>query len=296
MQTDNYDRNQEELLVSRITDIVETKIASHESRRFRNLYIVISFVSFIGVGVITQLVDFYATKAVESKLHEAKEELDSAKTFAQLLALATKLDLSDSFTHNDRDTIVVLLEKAKNNSKLRSEPAFVSLLEKIIDSFYQSDNSIQVLKVSSMFSEECLSNPGIATTLLQFFGRTYLSETDVDSKHANEIYDYLRQYILALSTNFKGATTAFSILAEFKKNKEIVIESTKSTLKSLNSLNQEQKELFSRTLKVLSNPDRLSKEITPETIRIAHLTNNFINSFTLELSQINGLILPVNLE
>lgn len=282
---EDHNRDLEELLESRITENVERKITEDESRRLRNFYIIVGFISFIGIGVISQLVDFYATKAVESKLGEATEELDSAKIFAQLLALATTLDLSSSFTHTDRDTIVALLEKAQNKS-LRSEPAFTSLLEKIIDSIAASNNPLHLLKIVSMYQEECQRTAGIAQTLLQHFGRAYLAEIDPDSTFPVDNYSNLKRYIFALQgTGANGAAAAFSILADYKKNEEIARDSIRVSLASMIMLDQDQKETFKKVIRTLSDPARMAQRPTPETIRIAQFTSNFVNTFKDDLFQ-----------
>lgn len=283
---ENHDKEFEELLISRVTDSVEAKIAGQESRRFRTLYVIIGLVSFVGIGVVAQLVDFYATKAVETKLHEATQELNSAKTFAQLMSLATKLDLSDSFTHTDRDTVITLLESAKDNPKLRSEPAFESLLEKIVDSFSASDNPMHVSKIVDMYNDECFLNPGIALTLLIHYGRSYLANTDINSKIAKDDYDKLSKAINALSGERKGITSAFAVLSEFKKNGEKGNEAIKSILDSLESLSDEDKKHFVLAIEESSDPSQMAKRPTPEILRVAKVTNGFINVYKKELSTI----------
>jgi hypothetical protein len=232
------------------------------------------------------LVDFHATKAIESKLSKAQEELDSAKIFAQLLTLATTLDISKSYTNTDRDTALTLLEQAQGKN-FRSEPAFTSLLEKIIDSFAASNNHMQLLKLVKMYEKESLNSPGIATTLVQHFGRAYLAETDNDNASAIENYDYLSKFTIALQgTNAKAIAEALSILAEYKKNKEIARDSIRIKLESIQqSFLPDEKEMFIAIIKNHTDPIEMGSKKTPELIRIAHFTNIFIATFKDDLLQ-----------
>lgn len=287
---ETHDKEFEELLVARVTDRVETGILEQESKRFRNLYIIVGFASFIGFGVVSQLVDFYATRAIESKLEEAKQELDSAKMFAQLLALATKLDLSDSFTRSDRDTVVVLLERAKGNTALRSEPAFASLLLKIIDSLASSDNPMHVSKIASLYPDECSQNPEIAITLLQHYGRAYLSEVNVADKAAAENLTRLGTYIRALSGHdAKGAAAGFQVLSEFKRNGMNRTKSLDELIASLSVLQGEDKKQFATVILGSTDPERMAKRPTPEILRVAGVARKFIESYRSEVEPIlNG--------
>ncbi|KNC67857.1 hypothetical protein [Pseudoalteromonas ardens] len=273
--------------VKKASEIIESKISERESKRFRNMYLVVGFVSFIGIGVITQLVDFYATKAVDSKLSEARQELESAKIFSQLLALATKLDLSDSFTHTDRDTVITLLKLAQNNQQLSSEPAFISLLEKILDSLSSSNNSMHVSNIFTMYEDECLSTPGITITLVQHFGREYLASVDVTNELSKNTLENLNKNINALmSQGAEGLAYAFQVLSQFKMGNRKPDNNLISIIKSLEALETEKKERFFTVLYMMSDPTKMARSLTPELIRVSELTKGFLEAYGPQLNAV----------
>lgn len=268
--------------VAKATEQVETKILERESRRSKNMYIVVGFVSFIGMGVITQLVDFYASEAVDDKLSEARQELESAKIFSQLMAFATNLHLSDSVSHNDRDTVVALLKTAQTNETLRKEVAFIALLEKIIDSISAIRDSLHTRMIFEMYESECLSNYGISYTLIHHFGWTYLASVDIESLPSKRVLGHLDKTIFSMmSLDGKGIAYAYQLLSTYKKSGEILDSEVTKVILSLDALNDDERQAFLRTLETLAN-----LKGTPEDVRVANVVEKFINDYQTPLSKL----------
>ncbi len=266
---------------------VENRISARESRRYRTIYLIVGFVSFIGIGVITQLVDFYANRAVDNKLTQATQELETAKVFSQLMALATKLDVSPSFTKNDRDTVIMLLTTASKNDKLRNEPAFAALLEMIVDSLSASHNPMQISTIFDMYEFECLHNEGIAITLVQHYGREFLAALDVVSAISVSDYASLQKMIDALkSHNAKGAAYAFQVLGEFKKDQDASKAPILSTLNSLKSLDGESYMQFLKIINEWQDVENMARQSTPELERVAEVVASFNERYAVELDEL----------
>lgn len=273
--------------IHEIVEEVEKRTSERETRRFRLLYVLVGLVSFIGVGVLTQLVDFYATKAVEQRLENAKKEYESAKVFAQLLSLATKLDVSDSFSNTDREAIMRLLGTAKDNKQLRSEPAFDALFEKIIDSFSASDNASYVSKIYDDFTVECLRIPGVVQTLIQHYGRQLAGLEDIHSDSAKrEIRRFEEIYAVSNDMKLQGAGAFMSSLLKFRLADSKQSTDLRKLLSSYRELPSEQAKQFARFMKQFADPMRLAKRKTPTNVRIAELTQSFVKTYADELAPI----------
>lgn len=271
-------------VTSQVMETLDERIAQREGKRFRNLYIIVGLVSFLGIGVITQLVDFYATKAVDSKLSDVRKEFDSAKSFSQLLSLATKLDLSDSFSNTDRDTVVLLLERSRDNDALISEPAFIALLEKILDSFAASDNAMQVSQIFDSYEQQCLMNPGITATLVQHYGREYLASENPNDPQSKKNYERLLKVIDAINThNARDVGALFYVLSAYKKNNQEPRDEIKSLLQSYTAFDSDKRSRFKALLDQLSDPSALARNPTPSILRISAVAKKFSEDFKMEI-------------
>lgn len=281
------DQDQADVLVLKAVEQVEERISQRESRRFRSLYALVGIVSFVGIGVIAQLVDFYATKAVDSRIERSKQEYESAKAFAQLLALATKLDISTSFSHTDRDAVMRLLAVAKTNKQLRGEPVFDALLEKIVDSFTSSNNAWFVNTIFDDYKEECLRVPGLVETLLQHYARTVIGRAEISSDDAKkEIARFQSIANVAPSFALAGSTAFFSALIEHKVASEKTSPALQRTLKSYSALSDEEARDFRRFMRQFRDPMRLARRLRPESIRISELTQSFENMYAPQIESI----------
>lgn len=261
-------------------------MSKDEERKWRNLYISLGFISFIGMGVVTQLVDFYANKAIEAKLDASMESIESARIFVNLQSLATKLDLSDSFTHMDRTTVMSLLVSAQDNESIRKDPGFVNLLEKIVDSFVQSGNALQVDQVFDMYELECLQFPAISTSLLQHYGMNYISAVDSDSAIAKDIFKRLQKVLQSLSgSQHRGASLLFTALSEYKRaglEKKPMISQLVQEVKALDDGEADD---FLTFLHALTDWRSMGKRETPELARISVVARKFLEDYGNELDQ-----------
>lgn len=270
------------LLVARI----EEHIAERESRRFRTLYTLIGLVSFIGIGVLTQLVDFYSSKSVDIKIKSASDQLMIAKSLSQLLSLSLKLDLSDSFSNTDRDTIMTLLLDQRDTQQLRREPAFLSLLEKILESFSASGNNLHVRQIFAEYRRECLLSPNTTIVLLQHFGREYLSAEDITDRITRNTYIDLTMLIDAARTHSAaGAADAFYVLSAHKRG-VLGGNQIRSLLTSYQALQPSEIVNFFTVLDSLSDESRMAKVPSPEISRIAHLAQSFTQTYAPEIAEL----------
>ncbi|MGE4278453.1 MAG: hypothetical protein AB7G62_02620 [Magnetospirillum sp.] len=274
-----------DIMVAKVAAEVEKSIFEQEAKKSRNLYIVFGFISFIGFGVISQLVDFYATKAVESKLATTIDKIESVKIPFSLQALAMKLDFSDSFTNSDMSAIMTLLTAAKDNGSIRSDISFPSLLEKIVDAFALSNNSDQLDRVFDMYRDVCLMNTGISVTLLQHYGRNYLSSVNVNSASSVDTYDRFNSVIRSITGGkARGAVWAFSLIVEYKRNGETKNDAITKSISDMSALNDDERDGFRKVLSSLSDPNKLGKKSTPEITNIVRVTSKFMFDYKNELS------------
>jgi len=287
---------QSNTLILQVIEQVEKRIQDRENKRFRILYGMIALISFIGIGVFSQLIELYATRAVEQRLESSRLELESAKSYAQLTALATKLDLSDSFTVTDRDTVMQLLAMAAPNKKLRTEPAFKSLLEKIIDSFAVSDNDIFVSRIFDMYEHECLDSAGIAQTLQLHYARRLLSAIDLKSEiFLRDIKRFQNVADAAETFGNKGTTAALRSLVTFQLADEKMTNELTKAMSSYSALTEREKERFVFVIERFSSPNSSEDSgPSPADIRISKISTSFKTAYITELKHMVDIGTPEN--
>lgn len=278
---------QRDVIVLRAVEEVENRIAERENRRFRTLYVLVGIVSFVGIGVIAQLVDFYATKAVEQRIERSKQEYESAKTFAQLLALATKLDISDSFSHTDRDAIMRLLKDAKANRQLRAEPAFDALLEKIIDSFTASNNGAFVTQIFDDYGDECTRIPGIVEVLVQHYARAFLGAPSATAESATrDLARFNRLAEVAPTFGLAGTTAVLGALVRHRMADSRPSPELARLLSSYTAMSPIEKRDFERYVTQFADERKLGRRRTPENVRIAEVTRSFAEVYAAPVAAV----------
>ncbi len=275
---------QSDILILQVIEQVEKRILDRETKRFRLLYGMVALVSFIGIGVISQLIELYSTRAVEQRLEASKVELESTKTYTQLLALATKLDISNSFTNTDRDSVMRLLDAASQNKKLRSEPVFESLLEKIIDSFDASDNDAFVSRIYDTFQHECLGNDGIVQTLVQHYASRVLQATILKSDSFDR--DLRRFHAVADSADTfgnKGLVAGLRSLVAYRLADQKKTVELDAAMVSYDALTEKQRKMFKAVIQRYSDVSRMSDIPTPDLIRISKVGSAFKAAYATDL-------------
>jgi len=275
-----------DVVILQVIEQVERRASERETKRFRSLYALVALVSFVGIGVISQLIELYATRAVDQRLEQTRVEFESAKIFTQLLSLATKLDLSDSFSNTDRDAVMRLLEMSVPNKKLRSEPAFESLLEKIIDSFAASENPVYVSRVFDMYESECLRVAGITDTLIQHYAKRLIQSTD---PQAGEVFvkDYKRFQVLvesAESFKLQGTAAALRSLVAFRMAGSKPTPELTSAMDSYTRFNERERSRFMSFIVQFSDPKRLAKRPRPDEQRISATTLAFASTYPNQIA------------
>lgn len=275
---------QSDILILQVIEQVEKRILDRETKRFRLLYGMVALVSFIGIGVISQLIELYSARAVEQRLEASRIEMETAKTFTQLLVLATSLDISKSFTNTDRDSVMRLLDTASQNKKLRSEPVFESLLEKIIDSFYLSNNDVFVSRIYDTYQSECLGNDGIVQTLIQHYASRVLQATSRDSESFDR--DLKRFHIVADSADTfgnKGLVAALRSLVAYRLADQKKTPELDAAMMSYDALNEKQRRKFKAVIKRYSDVIEMSDTPTPDLVRISKVGSAFKTAYATDL-------------
>lgn len=276
---------EDDALVLQVVDQVERRANERETKRFRVLYAVVGALSFLGIGVITQLVDFYATRAVDQRLEQSRSELETAKAFVQLNALATQIDMSRSFSNTDRDAIMKLLDQAKDNKKLRAEPVFDTLLQKIVRSFSASDNATFVSQIFDSFERECLRIPGIAEVLVQHYAKRLLSA--IDPKASTFAADLRRFNLVADSAEtlkMKAAASILRAFVVFRVNEHKGSPELSATIKSFESFSAKDRQQILEFVEQFSDAKQLSHRIGPDDLRIASAGSAFAQLYKEELA------------
>jgi hypothetical protein len=276
-----------DVLILQVIEQVEKRTAERETKRFRTLYAMFALVSFVGIGVISQLIELYAAHAVDQRLEQTRLELESAKIFTQLLALATKLDLSDSYSMTDRDSTARLLEIAAPNKKLRAEPAFGSLLEKVIDSFAAAGNDTFVARIFDLYEAECLQIPGITETLMQHYAKRLLSSPGVTSDIFIKDHKRFELLIDAADTfKMKATTGALRSLVAFRMADEKPTPEIRSVLSSYSSFSEGDKRRLIEMIDYFSDPEKLARRLTPENTRTSIVTRAFQAAYSSDLAKL----------
>lgn len=279
---------QSEVLMLQVIEQVEKRILDRETKRFRLLYGLVALVSFIGIGVISQLIELYATRAVEQRLESSRLELDSARTYTQLLALATKLDLSNSFTKADRDSTMRLLEMAAPNKKLRSEPAFESLLEKILDSFAAASSDIFVSRIYDIYEHECLASDGITEALAQHYARRILGATDRLSETFSSDVKRFDRVVDAVDTfGNKGLVAGLRSLVMFQRNGGKRTTELDFAVASYSALDSSDRVILLRVIKRYSDVNEMvQKDASADIIRISMVGKEFSSTYAEQLEKL----------
>lgn len=276
--------------VLRVAEEVEKRASDRETKRFRVLYAVIAALSFVGIGVITQLIDFYATRAVDQRLELSRQELESTRTYSQLLALATQLDMRDSFSHTDRDTIIRLLDQAKDNTRLRNDAAFGSLLQKIIYSFAASDNAVFLSYIFDIYQRESLRTAGIVEVLLQHYAKRLLAAESTSSHvFAADLKRFEVCADAADTYRMRGATAILRGYVAFKISDRAVTPELQAKMQSVRAFGSADRQMFLGFVEQFSSEHSLSKVVRPDEVRIADLAKQFNKVFESDIAALGPI-------
>jgi len=163
------------LIASEVGDQVDRKIQEREGRLLKLLTVITAIIIFIGYSGIRELISAAADKAVDTALEKRVAEFEVSGTIANVQAALLSAETTKKFSNTARDgmirSIEVLASARDKGAKVSENPAFRTVLEKIVDTMASSNNDILADKIFDLFPDDCLKASGIVETYLQHYGR-----------------------------------------------------------------------------------------------------------------------------
>lgn len=275
---------------TRITDRVEKSILQREDKRFRNLYIVIGFISFFGIGIISQIVNLYASIAVEKELKELKGDLETAKLYSQILSFSTILSASERVTNDDRNRLTQLITREETRSSIVGDPTFLSILKISLSSLAQKNSPTHVSKIFDTYEKLCLLNSEISTMLIQFYGYQVFSSNIQSSEiHKNNVSRLLALSESMRSNNAEGVSAAYEALLLFQISDRTRTQPITELILSASDFSDKNKNNFFIVLNKLTDlkSGNFSSGVIPTLKKTKSLALDFKNSYKEELLALN---------
>ncbi len=163
------------LIAAEVGDQVDRKIQEREGRLLKLLTVITAIVIFIGYSGIRELIGAAADKAVDSALEKRVAEFEVSGTIANVQAALLSAENTGKFSNTARDgmirSIEILASARDKGVKVSENPAFRTVLEKVVDTMASSNNDILADKIFDLFHDDCLKVSGIVETYLQHYGR-----------------------------------------------------------------------------------------------------------------------------
>src|SRR5262245_30515076 len=101
------------IIEERLDGVIQAKVSKEEERRFRQLRWVVVLIGLIGLGTFGTLANYLIQEAVDRRAGHVKQSLDMLR----VNMLALKLDISDSFSVEDSNAVMLLLHKIAGNQE-----------------------------------------------------------------------------------------------------------------------------------------------------------------------------------
>jgi len=142
--------------------------------------------------LIGETIEASDAKMSERVPEEVTRQLELEQLFLQATILSVQFDLGDQFSNDDRDRMLVLLERFKSEPTITDRQGFAAIVEKTLNSFSAASNESQLDRVVEMYPDVCFGRESISALLMQEYGRRLSSHPLPPSKwlpHVTEAFD-----------------------------------------------------------------------------------------------------------
>lgn len=286
-----------QLFVSHISHRVDEITQSRQTRFFQRFSIIsgVLFALLAGAAAVyfETIVEARSEAAVRDKLQaeisSAVEAVKSEALYFRFLNLANSISASTSFSINERDAVLDLLESIANIESLSERPEFPDLLEKTLDALTSAGVTTQVERIDSLFRGEILKNSGIIQTFVLHFGRRLLESRDPPNDWSQSDLDRLGVYIdAARSRNYPEFALPYELMIDFVKAGMVRTEYGEAAFMEVNSdLTEREKDTFVRLVDAYSAPEKLTSQDPPPAslVRLSKIAQKFISVYSVELAR-----------
>ena len=274
-----------QLFVSHISHRVDEITQSRQTRFFQRF----SIISGVLFALLAGAAAVYFETIVEARSEAAVEAVKSEALYFRFLNLANSISASTSFSINERDAVLDLLESIANIESLSERPEFPDLLEKTLDALTSAGVTTQVERIDSLFRGEILKNSGIIQTFVLHFGRRLLESRDPPNDWSQSDLDRLGVYIdAARSRNYPEFALPYELMIDFVKAGMVRTEYGEAAFMEVNSdLTEREKDTFVRLVDAYSAPEKLTSQDPPPAslVRLSKIAQKFIDVYGVELAR-----------
>ena len=272
------------LIAAEVGDQVDRKIQEREGRLLKLMTVITAIVIFIGYSGIRELISAAADRAVDAALERRVAEFEVSGTIANVQAALLSAENTGKFSNTARDgmirSIEVLASARDKGVKVSENPAFRTVLEKIVDTMASSNNDILADKIFDLFPDDCLKVSGIVETYLQHYGRQgAIGVGDIKPVAVKRFGEFER----AAST-YKVPETALAhrVLIDFQANDGKHVKTIDDAIARIGGLNESDRgrawEFWSQYAR-----EQWVKRSTDESKSLKKLVLAFLKSYQKEL-------------
>ena len=139
-------------------------------------------------------------------------------TFQQLNYQALSLDIKDSFSDTERDTVMSQLETIANAPVFLERAEFPTILGKIIASFAAAQQNLFIERIDDLFGGRLIRYRSVVETLVLHFGQILVGSLEEPTLWSNKTTERFTRYAdAAIGHNFPELAIVMRILIESRK-------------------------------------------------------------------------------
>lgn len=181
------------LLSSEISSHLDKRLQERENRVLKIVGALTAAILFIGYAGIKEMITASSNAAAESAVSKRAGQFEVPIVLATLTTALDRAANRGQFLNTEREEMISSLEALREAREkgfdVTSNPQFLSVLERVIDTMAASNNDLLVDRAYDMFPEKCLETSGIVQTLLQHYGRLAITGTVTLRRDAIKRFD-----------------------------------------------------------------------------------------------------------
>ena len=224
------------------------------------------------------------SSALKGEISGLREQIRLEGTFQQLNYQALSLDIKDSFSDTERDTVMSQLETIANAPVFLERAEFPTILGKIIASFAAAQQNLFIERIDDLFGGRLIRYRSVVETLVLHFGQILVGSLEEPTLWSNKTTERFTRYAdAAIGHNFPELAIVMRILIESRKARLQRNAVTDALFQEVGYLNQEDQAGFIFRLIIYKDPEHWQKQATGDGARIGKIASAVYSSYENEI-------------
>jgi hypothetical protein len=206
--------------------LVQEAVTKEEERRFRQLKWIAAFIGVVGLSAFGAVANLMIESVVDAKAGNIREALE----LTRINSLALKLELSDSFTSEDKEQAMTLLTRIAALPDVKASRDVRFALGDILRSFTAAELTAEVDSLFKVYQDDILTTGLSSEILLRHYGQVLVGRVAAPTTDDFALRAFERLEAVAPGHNIREIALAYRILYETSTSPKPIGDRVKTLL------------------------------------------------------------------